>query len=351
MKTSVAIFIPTLKSGGAEKQAALLAKVLDGHCVVNMYLLHNVNDNATQNLALLANSNVKIHTLSGNIFSKILQLKKLLKLHKTDVLFNYLTSCNVIGAIAAYMADVKKIFGGIRNTKLEWWKMILERMIHNTIAKGTIYNCYSGATYFASQGFNSKKNIIIPNCFQTIADTIERANKDIKHIVTVGRFVPQKDYKTLIVTISLLKKLRRDFVMDIVGYGEQESDISAWIKEYGVEDCVNIYIRPDNVQSIICSSDIYLSTSLYEGTSNSIMEALNWSLPIVATNVGDNYLLVKNGINGTLHKVGDADGMAQSLARLLEDEQKRNEYGAQSNKNLRECYSIEAFEKRYLSLL
>ena len=71
----------------------------------------------------------------------------------------------------------------------------------------------------------------------------------------------------------------------------------------------------------------------------------------MATNVGDNYLLVKNGINGTLHPVGDAEGMAQSLAILLEDVQKRNEYGAQSNKNLRECYSIESFEKRYISLL
>lgn len=47
-------------------------------------------------------------------------------------------------------------------------------------------------------------------------------------------------------------------------------------------------------------ADIYLSTSLFEGTSNSIMEAMNADLPIVATNVGDNGLLVKNEINGFL---------------------------------------------------
>ena len=139
--------------------------------------------------------------------------------------------------------------------------------------------------------------------------------------------------------------------MDIIGYGCEEENIRGWIKEYGVEEYIKIYIRPNNVQDIVRDADIYLSTSLFEGTSNSIMEALNWSLPVVATDVGDNSHLVIDGVNGTLHTIGDAKGMAISIANLLENNELRKKYGFASSKNLRENYSMEIFEERYLKLI
>ena len=99
------------------------------------------------------------------------------------------------------------------------------------------------------------------------------------------------------------------------------------------------------------NADIYISTSLFEGTSNSIMEALNWSLPVVATDVGDNDHLVINGENGFLHPVGDVSGLAQSLSLLLDSSDLRNKMGLRSNQNLRENYSMEVFEKRYIDLI
>ena len=118
-----------------------------------------------------------------------------------------------------------------------------------------------------------------------------------------------------------------------------------------VEKFINIYIRPDNVQDIVRNADIYLSTSLFEGTSNSIMEALNWSLPVVATNVGDNDHLVIDGVNGMLHSIGDAKNIAKSIAILIKNNELRNKYGLESNHNLRENYSMEIFEERYVKLI
>ena len=350
MKT-IAILIPSLKPGGAEKQATLLATVLDKHYNVDMYLLYGVEQAAPQNMELLSDTKVHVHSLTGNTISKIFQLKKVLKSKKTDVLLNYLTSCDVIGAIAGRMAGVRKIYGGIRNARVEWSKMIADKIAHNYIASGSIYNCYSGAEYFTKKGYKEDRNVVIPNCFLGISEPIIREDREAKHIVTVGRFVPQKDYKTIIRSIAYLKDLRQDFVMDIIGYGIEEENIRGWIKEYGVEDYINIHIRPDNVQDIVRDADIYLSTSLFEGTSNSIMEALNWSLPVVATNVGDNDHLVIDGVNGTLHSIADAEGMAKSLAVLLNSVELRNDYGIRSNQNLRENYSMEIFEKRYLQLI
>lgn len=348
---NIAILIPSLKPGGAEKQATLLATMLDKHYHVDMYLLYGDDEASASNLALLEASNVRVHALTGNMLSKVVQFGRSLRENRVEVLFNYLTSCDVIGAVVGRFAGVKRIYGGIRNARLERIKMWADKMAHNWIASGTVYNCYSGAAYFTSKGYKEQKNIVIPNCFQQIAQPIMREDCSTKHLVTVGRFVPQKDYKTLIEMVAELKSRRHDFVLDIVGYGVEEEQIRAWIQAYDVADCIRIYIRPDNVQDIVRSADIYVSTSLFEGTSNSIMEALNWSLPVVATNVGDNDRLVIDGVNGFLTACGDVQGLSLSVAKLLDSVALRNQYGLQSNKNLRENYSMEIFEKRYIRLI
>lgn len=351
MQKNIAILIPTINAGGAEKQASLLATILSKRYNVCIILYSGEQDTNATNVKRLEDANIRILKLIGGTIAKAKELKSILVNENIEFLFNYLTKPNIIGAIVGKKTGVKCIYNGIRNSRIDWWKLVLERLAHNRYATATIYNCYSGEVYFSSKGLKEGKGIVIPNCFPNIAEPIIREDKEIKHIVTVGRFVPQKDYKTIIRTIAELKKLRNDFVMDIIGYGDEEQNIRDWIKEYGVEEYINIYIRPNNVQDIVRSSDIYLSTSLFEGTSNSIMEALNWSLPVVATNVGDNDHLVIDGKNGYLHPIGDAEGMAQSLSGLLDSVDLRNKFGYESNQNLRNNYSVDIFEERYLKLI
>lgn len=351
MSKSIAILIPTINAGGAEKQASLLASLLSAKYKVCVILYSGEAKTNEANVKRLEEANINVIKLLGNTFTKINKLKSILKENNIDCLFNYLTKPNFIGAIAAKQAGVKCIYNGIRNSRIDWWKLILERFAHNHFATATIYNCYSGEEYFSSKGLKKNKAIVIANCFSNIAEPIVREDRDVKHIVTVGRFVPQKDYKTIIGTIAELKKLRSDFVMDIIGYGDEEQNIRGWIKEFNVEKYINIYIRPNNVQDIVRDADIYLSTSLFEGTSNSIMEALNWSLPVVATNVGDNNHLVIDGESGFLHSIGDAEGLAKSIAKLLDSSNLRNQMGIRANQNLRDNYSMEIFEKRYLEVI
>lgn len=351
MAKNIAILIPTINAGGAEKQASLLASLLSNKYKVYVILYSGEAKANITNVKRLEEANITVFKLSGSTYSKIKELKSIFIEYNIDCLFNYLTKPNFIGAIAGRMAGIARIYNGVRNSRIDWWKLLIERIAHNYYATATIYNCYSGEEYFSSKGLKRDKAIVIPNCFSNIAEPIKREDKEIKHMVTVGRFVPQKDYKTIIRTISELKQLRQDFIMDIIGYGDEEQNIRDWIKEYGVEEYINIYIRPNNVQDIVRSSDIYLSTSLFEGTSNSIMEALNWSLPVVATNVGDNDHLVIDGKNGYLHPIGDAEGMAQSLSGLLDSVDLRNKFGYESNQNLRNNYSVDIFEERYLKLI
>ena len=180
--------------------------------------------------------------------------------------------------------------------KRQGYKNVLEWISHNFVATGTIFNCYSGEKAFIKKGFKKSKCITIPNCFPNIAEPKETTDKEKVRIITVARFHPQKDYETAVKAIAFLKKANKNFVFDLCGYGYLEDQIRRWVKKYGVEDVVEFHIHPNNIPDLLSQADIYISTSLFEGTSNSIMEAMNWCLPVVCTNVGDNGKLVHNVI-------------------------------------------------------
>lgn len=344
----VSILIPTIDSGGAEKQAVLLAVQLSKHSTVNLIVLYGNHSEYELNVKMLSESNVIVHKLSSNIFSKICAINRILKSTKTEVLLNYLTLPNVIGSILGRTQGIK-VYNGIRSSRLPRAKMLAERIVHNRFATGTIFNCYSGAAYFQTKGFNAKKNIVIPNCFSNIAPAMNREDRAIKRIITVGRFDSSKDYETLISCISMLK--RDDYRLCIVGYGVLEDQIRSWVMQYGIEDKTEIHIKPNNVAELERGADIYISSSVFEGTSNSIMEALNWSLPVVATDVGDNDHLIINGDNGFLHASGDAKGLSSSVSRLLDSIELRNQMGVKGNQLLQQYYSMDTFEQRYIRLI
>ena len=119
----------------------------------------------------------------------------------------------------------------------------------------------------------------------------------------------------------------------------------------GLESTCKIFINPDNIPELLDAADIYLSTSLIEGTSNSIMEAMNASLPIVATNVGDNPYLVEEGRNGFLLAPGDVTGLAHKMEELTKNALLRLQFGKESLNILRYNYSAEAFRNNYLKII
>ena len=96
-----------------------------------MYLFLGYLAPNPQNIELLRASNVHIHPLEGSLFKKIKTMAASLKENDTEVLFNYLTNCDVMGCIAGNIAGVKRIYGGIRNAHISYYKVIAERIVHN----------------------------------------------------------------------------------------------------------------------------------------------------------------------------------------------------------------------------
>jgi glycosyltransferase involved in cell wall biosynthesis len=230
------IFILTnsLYQGGAEKQSVILAKILKDKYLTTLIVYYG-NNSDERLLNEIKQNNIKTLFLKGNHISKLWYLYKIFKQNKNSVIFSYLATGNMINAFIGSIARVKYKVGGVRNAYLSFSKFLLQRFLHNHFLTATIFNNYEGLITLTNKGFNKSKSFVIHNGIEIVEKEIrsKQNNKKIE-ILTVGRFVQQKDYYTALQVIYQLKQIfskssiKVEFI--IVGYGEQEKLIRDWIE-------------------------------------------------------------------------------------------------------------------------
>lgn len=346
----IVIVIKNLTRGGAEKQSMLLARALANEYEVHYVVLngHKVNDNY---MAILHSDNrIVVHSFTGNLVHRIKQFHSCIRKLAPYAIFSYLTMANLTAASIGRLCGCHRIYTGLRNTRLPWLKLVADRFVCNHLATCAISNSISGIGHFASRDFKADKMMVIANCYEGITPYIGKTPHKEISIITVGRFVEQKDYRTAIKAIAALNCQQRIRFI-VIGFGELEPKIRRWVREEGIEDMTEIRINPDNIPMILRDADIYISTSLFEGMSNAIMEAMNADLPIVCTNVGDNNKLVIEGENGFICPVGDWKMLADRTRYLILHEDERIAFGRKAKEILERCYNAEIFRTKYVELL
>lgn len=346
----ILIFTQTLESGGAEKQAVLLANLLSGLFSVRIIVFYG-NRMSERTITQVANE-VELVLLYGNNLWKIYKLTQIFNESKPYILFNYLLLPNVLGSFVSNFVSEGISIGGIRSALQQEKKFLINRFVHNRISNLTIFNNYSGYKRYTSRGFKSEKAIVIPNSIEISNDELIRKENRIPKVLSVGRFEKVKDYLTALKSVKKVLDNGKQFTYTIVGWGSLEKQIYQWIDELGIKnEIVKIVINPCEIDQYYKEADIYLQTSLVEGLSNSVLEAMSFSLPLIVTNVGDNNRLVQNSVNGFLNAPKDSESIAECLNILISDHDKRIRYGRNSYKIVKENYSIESMKKRYLYLI
>jgi glycosyltransferase involved in cell wall biosynthesis len=224
--------------------------------------------------------------------------------------------------------------------------------MHNHLNDATVFNNFTGREKLVLRGFNPSKIHVIHNTIHIPPDENQSPGTDDINIISVCRFVNSKDFRTALVAFKKLldNKPAKMIKYLIVGYGPLENDIRQMVTNLGLQNNVEILINPPNVSGLYKKSHIYLSTSLYEGLSNSIMEAMVAGIPIVATDVGDNRYLIKDSYNGFLVPCGSTDNIAWKLEYLITMDDIRNEYGKNSRFIIENEFSEEKFLENYFKL-
>jgi glycosyltransferase involved in cell wall biosynthesis len=107
----------------------------------------------------------------------------------------------------------------------------------------------------------------------------------------------------------------------------------------------------EDIPGILRSLDIFVLPSLNEGISNTVLEAMATGLPTVATSVGGNTEIVKEGITGLLIPPGDPDALASALWDYITNKNMRAMHGQTGRLRVKNSFSIadmvESYEQVY----
>jgi len=156
-------------------------------------------------------------------------------------------------------------------------------------------------------------------------------------ILSVLRFDTAKNIPAM---LDVAQKLSDDknFIFILIGDGEEKSSTEKKISEYKIDN-VKLLGYQKNVDEYLHASDLFLSTSLWEGLPYSLIEAARAGLPIVASDVTGNNEIVLDKQNGYLFQVDDIDSAAHLLEELRDSEKTLETFGYNS-KSVFEKYFV-----------
>ena len=350
---SVIIFCKTLLKGGAEKQALTLAKLLNGERVRVVLISWCGDQIDSANRTFIENNSLSYIGLNGGLLTKFLNFNKIIRREKVSIVLSYLTLANFVAGISKLFNRHLITIGGIRTEQFPFYKFVFEKFVHNHLNNATVFNNYAGKSKFSGKGFNPDKIHVIHNSIQV--PPLENNNKPGNEIriISVCRFVPPKDFSTALKSFKRLTEKNSDKNLKyvLVGWGPMEVEIRSMSRDLGIGSNMEIHINPPGIPGLLKTGDIYLSTSLFEGLSNSIMEAMAAGLPVVATDVGDSSYLVRDGINGFIFQCRDVDKASEKLDWLVNNEKPRIEFGNNSYSIIKSEFSETKLLDNYRNLI
>jgi L-malate glycosyltransferase len=168
-------------------------------------------------------------------------------------------------------------------------------------------------------------------------------------IVTVAALAPHKSHGVLLKAAHLVIKRHPDAVFLFAGEGETRSVIERDIRNLGLENTVRLLGFLPDVENVYRVADVFAISSAEEGLCSSILDAMFFRLPVVATNAGGIPELVHDGVNGYVVPVNDYRLFAERLMELIGDDDLRKRMGMRSGPIL-ERNSIERTAEETLSV-
>lgn len=195
--------------------------------------------------------------------------------------------------------------------------------------------------------------LVIPNGVETDRfRPIERSQSPKLKILFIGRLIPRKGFQRVVQALPKLRALtQRPFEVEVVGSGTFRSRLDDLAEQLGVSDLIR-YVGPVPYEKLHESyqyADIFVLTSLSEGMPSVILEAMGCGLPVVASDVGGNNEIVREGENGYLIQGDDSNALARRLAEFINDETLRRRMGRRS-RELSLLYDWENIMEKYDSL-
>jgi glycosyltransferase involved in cell wall biosynthesis len=394
-QTKIAIFLPSLRAGGVARVMVQLAQAfVDRGHTVDLVLCqsHGVFMDHLP-------PQIKIHELKPRqiwLSRLLITLKKLsairvltlpilfslkppkplaflpalvqyLKKEKPSILLSAKTHTNLVALWATQLAKTPNrviisehtTLSHIIKSSHKWrWRFILPVLAHEYPHAGGIITVSNGVREELAihTGLPPQKITTIYNPIMS-RKIREDGLKPINHpwfqkdepipvILGVGRLVPQKDFPTLLKAFSLVRQIRPAHLV-IIGEGRQRSELTRLAQSLRIDKDMWMPGFSDQPYAFMSQASMLVLSSIYEGLSNVLIEALACGCPVVSTDCpsGPSEIL-QHGKYGTLVPIGDFQALAQAIHGTLDNPPNRNALLVRAAE-----YDIQEISRQYLEVL
>lgn len=173
------------------------------------------------------------------------------------------------------------------------------------------------------------------------------ANKEEKIITHISNFRPLKRILDVIAVFEgILPKVSSKLMM--VGEGPEKIKALEYVKNKGLQEHVLFLGNSNEIDKILCFSDLFLLPSEKESFGLSALEAMAHGVPIISSDAGGIPEVNQHGVTGYLSEIGNTADMVQNALRLLENETQHQLFKNQALAHAKQ-FNIESIVSQYES--
>lgn len=355
----VVFAIGSLFGGGAERvvsvwSSALVEKGYKVSVIVYARLENEYPVNEKVEVLPIAESQGACNDMS--IFKRLLEIRKILKQIKPDLIISFLPIMQVYMRIASFGLGIPRI----ETIRISPWRADILKTKFSKLwlnafetSKAVILQSKDQKSFFSEKV--QKKAEVIPNPINSkyVENVKSEYNPDSYKIVAAGRLSEQKNYKMMIDAVKTVSKDFRSVSLDIYGVGELEEELKSYIEKAGLEDTVKLMGRSNELYDVYKKADLYVMSSDYEGMPNALAEAMAIGLPCISTDCKTGPRdLIDDGECGFLVPCGDSVALAKKIKILFEmSEEEKKQIGQKARKKVIDLCGEESSLKKLMNLI
>lgn len=226
-----------------------------------------------------------------------------------------------------------------------------------TFALATAVHCVSEAIKWEASKYGldtAKARVIRPAVdleFFNPSESPRLAQREF-HVVTTGNLVWVKGHEFALMSMRELLDQGIDIHYDIIGDGPERQRIAYTIRDLELESHVRLHggLDQEQVRNILQQADVFLLSSLSEGISNAVLEAMACGLPVVTTACGGMLEAITDGVEGFVVPVREPRAMAAKLAELAASPELGNRMGRAARNRVEARFSLTSQIKEFCEL-
>lgn len=301
--------------------------------------------------ARLAELGVEVHVLGrGGLLARAQRLRRCLLEKPTQILHTHNPSPHILGALARSGGRVAALVHTKHGTNFNvGWR---GRVLNHWAARRTdavvavSHNAADAALNL--EWVPADKVSVIWNGVDLGPEPVPRILSS--RAICVARLNRVKDHETLLRALRLIADRRPGVELELVGDGPQAGRIAGLRDELGLARHLTLSGACSDVRARLDRADVFVMTSLSEGISLTVLEAMAAGLPTVVTAVGGSPEIVVDGVTGTLVPPRDPAAVARAVQAILDAPTRAAEMGRAGRQRVAEHFNIQRMVRDYEAL-